>query len=306
MSGKIKIGGLAFAATLVVSLAWLAFGQVSKDPCDGHYVGQALQAKFLSQYTENGIVYNGNIVNDLENTWYRYFVPGGDCIFLFRAGHIIVSIDESESGRYVGMHLDKEVDNRLCECGDPDLMCPDCYAFDFMKDGMFFQRPRIINETPKFVAFERLINFDMKLRYKLAPTWDDPNHPGVLVLSGAGFDVNFGGMAPGDTMYLADAITFTVFPVLDPEKPITYYQNSQVKVTYGELGEGGLGWEVTPIHEPFYYVTYKKVWIDKKHYVMEPEYTFHNTSLFRDISTSLGTGGDVFYFPFKLIIKRFP
>jgi hypothetical protein len=65
-----------------------------------------------------------------------------------------------------------------------------------------------------------------------------------------------------------------------------------------------LGWEVRPIHETFYYLTYKKVWIDKKHYILEPEYTYHDTSLYRDISTSTGACGDIFYFPFKLIIKR--
>jgi hypothetical protein len=64
-----------------------------------------------------------------------------------------------------------------------------------------------------------------------------------------------------------------------------------------------LGWEVTPIHEPFYYLTYKKVWIDKKHYTLEPVYTIHDTSLYQEFVSGSDYLGK-FYFPYKLIIKR--
>ncbi len=295
MSGKIKLFGFAGAAALVIVCAGQSFGQANQDPCGGHYVGQALQAKFLSQYTENGITYDSNIANDLEDVWYRYFVPGGDCIFLFRLGHIVVGIDQSESGRYVAMHFEKDED------------IPACSDFAFMNDNILFERPRIINNQPTYVQFEQVIEFQTMLRYRLALAPDNPNDPGKLVLTGGGYDVNFGAMTPGQVMYCADGVTFKVYPITDPENPITYHQNSQVKVTYRELTAsegGGLGWEVTPIHEPFYYLTYKKEWIDKRHYNLVPQYTYHNTSLCRDISTSTRACGDIYYCPFKLIIKR--
>jgi hypothetical protein len=297
MSGKIKIGGLVLAAALVVLWAWFAYGQANQDPCGGHYVGQALQAKFLSQYTENGIAYDGNICNDMEDVWYRYFVPGGDCVFLFRAGHIIVGVNQSGSGRDVAMHFDKKED------------IPGCNDFAFMNDGIFSLRPRVIDGVLTYVQFEQVIEFMMTLRYRLALAPDNPDDPDVLVLTGGGYDTNFGEMTEGETMYCSDAVKFKVYPIIDPKNPITYNQNSQVKVTYRQLTDiegGGMGWEVTPIHEPFYYLTYKKVWISKKNYVLEPVYTYHDTSLYRDISTSTGACGDIFYFPFKLIIKRFP
>ena len=310
MSGKIKIGGLVFAAALAVLGAWFAFGQANQDPCGGHYVGQALQAKFLSQYTdENGIPRDSNICNEmfLEDVWYRYFVPGGDCVFLFNGGHIIVGVNQSGSGRFVAMHLDKAEELK-------DANGNDCQDFAFMNDGIILdERPRVIDGAPTNVPFEQVIEFQMNLRYWLAVAADNPDDPGKLVLTGGGYDVNLGGMTEGETKYCSDAITFIVNPktfTLDRRNrpiPITYQQNSQVKVTYRALSESegdGLGWVVTPIHEPFYYLTYKKEWIDKKHYNLLPVYTFHNTSLYRDISTSTGDCGDFYYFPFKLIIKR--
>ena len=312
MSGKIKIGGLVFAAALVVLGAWFAYGQATQDPCGGHYVGQALQATFLSQYTytdKNNIThtYYSNICNDLEDVWYRYFVPGGDCVFLFRGGHIIVGVNQSGSGRCVAMHLDKVEELK-------DAKGNDCQDFAFMNDGIILdERSRVIDGVPTWVPFEQVVEFQMKLRYWLAVAPDNPADTGKLVLTGGGYDVNLGGMTEGETKYCSDAITFIVNPgtfTVDSRNrpiPITYQQNSQVKVTYRALSEsegGGLGWVVTPIHEPFYYLTYEKEWIDKRHYNLKPVYTPHNTSLYRDISTSTGDCGDFYYFPFKLIIKR--
>ncbi len=290
MSGKIRIYGLVFGAVLIALFAEISLGQASKDPCGGHYVGQGLKAKFLNWYTENGITYESNIINDLEGVWYQYQVPGGDCIFLFRRGHIIAGI-EGYSGRSVAMHFDQT----------KTIVVP-----DFMKDLLIFpgktqQRWKLIDGQWQLVNvdFERAIKFKMKLAYKSAATRNDPNYPGELVLTGAGFGLNFGEMTPGETLYCADGVTFTI-----EGDPLEYAFNSQVKVYYGELSEGGLGWEVTPIHEFFWFLTYKKVWIDKKNYILIPEYTPQNTSLYQGISSDTCDDYGEFYFPFKLILQR--
>jgi hypothetical protein len=105
--------GLALSAGAVVSpaagLAILLMGfslqKVSNDPCGGNYVGEPLRAVFPSQYIESDTTYNCTISNDNPGYYCQYQKPGGDCAFLFRAGHIVVGVDKTRNGRYVNMQF---------------------------------------------------------------------------------------------------------------------------------------------------------------------------------------------------------
>jgi hypothetical protein len=173
MSGKIRIGGLVLAAALIILFAGVSFGQ---DPCGGHYVGTGLKAMFLAQYgvptcTEDG---GCNVLNDTEGVYYQYFVPGGDCVYLFKAGHVIVGI--GNSGRHVVMNFEQ---TSAGEAGCEALPFVTCNTQEFMlTTGFGFTASR--------------------------------NEDGELVLTSTNVRLNFGGMKAGNTYYCQTSIKFRV------------------------------------------------------------------------------------------------
>ncbi len=220
MSGKIKIIYLVCAAALTLLLSGIFFGQASEDPCGGHYAGEGLKAKFESLYGAS-ICNNGscNVLNDTEGMYYQYMVPGGDCVFLFRAGHVFVGI--GNSGRHVFMKFDQTIDG------------PECPPI-----------PYGTSNSQEF-TLRTDVGFKASRGYQ--------NDPDVLVLTSTNARLNFGAMTPGLTYYCQTSIKFKV-----PGDPTLYQHHFQSKVYYGYV-EGVLRWVITPINEPYYVYLVTKV-----------------------------------------------
>ncbi|MDH4272866.1 MAG: hypothetical protein OEW18_12920 [Candidatus Aminicenantes bacterium] len=282
MSGKIKILGLVLAAALAVLFAGISPGTPVDDPCGGHYVGTGLKAMFLSEYgipdpqnPGSTITFNSNITNDIPGVYYQYMVPGGDCVFLFKAGHVIVGIDKLRSNRYVAMQFDNTP-------GD-GTGCTPPY---FMVDGIG-------------INYERAGTFTIKLINEFIASEGSGEHSG-LVLTPTGARLNFGAMQAGQTAYCDMGVSFA----LDGDANV-YAFNSQAKVSYG-LVDGVLRWEVTPIHEDYWIHIYVTKKVGKKIVVVTDDWTLHETSLDQSIRSDTCPGGydGTFYFPFKLILER--
>jgi len=229
MSGKIKIGGLVFAAVLVLLFAGQSFGQ---DPCGGTYKGEGLKAFFWPNYMDldpqnpdpdSPIEFPGRIRNDFD--WpYQYQVPGGDCVFLYRRGHVIVDVnrpqkeDGTDEDRYVQIDLVLVPGSTYCDNTPATLR----------------------------IAHIHTVSFHFGTEKEFIATREN----GKLILNCQKYGwnyLNFATMTPGQTTYTQISFGFKVFG-----SPDEYGTHTQAKVFYGILEEtGNLGWRVTPIYEPF-------------------------------------------------------
>jgi hypothetical protein len=279
MSGKIKIGGLVFAAALVVLWAWFAYGQANQDPCGGHYTGEGLKATFMNSPTDY------NIFNDILGSPYVY---PQDCVFLYRAGHVVVGIDKARAAhRYVGMKFVKTQPPP-----DPDDPDNPCYNLPFFMDEIG-------------IDYARAGTFTMKLINEWIASRDyDASHQG-LILTPKNGRLQFAEMTPGQTAYCDLGVSFTLETSLNDSN--IYMFNSFAKVYYGVLDETGrLGWKVTPIEEHFWLLTYTTTRVKGKT-IITPNWGSVANTLYQTIRSSVTCPTDylaTFYFPFKLILER--
>jgi hypothetical protein len=271
MSGKMRIGGLVLAAALVVLGTGICFGQ---DPCGGTYSGEGLKAVFWPYYDDLNLM-PSNILNDFGLLPYQYQVPGGDCVFLYRRGHVVVDVNRPEKSngtdedRYVQMNLVLKLGSGYCANTPATLRLTHIHtvSFHFLTEKEFIP----IKENGKLIL--------TCLKYG----WNY---------------LNFATMTPGQTTYTQISITFKVFG--DPEE---YRFDTQARVYYGELvnSAGGLGWEITPIYEP--YVV--RVLTTKGKRITNIENTDHDPSVYQNMGNCDPTTGlGVYEFPFKLVLKR--
>jgi hypothetical protein len=283
MCGKIKVLVLAFVATVALLIAGGSSGQVSQDPCGGHYAGEKLKALFSESYVEAGVTYNSSITNDVTGLYYEYWVPGGDCVFLFRNGHIVVRPHTAVNGRYVNMAF---------ITGTPPpkpATVPPCGNTYFM-DG---------TGNPFGIK-------DFYLRTGGGYT-GSRNANGDLVLLAQGINPNMTAMLPGDTIYCDLVISFWVYDdantsgydesVLD-----SYMVESRPVSIYCELFEGKTRWRFRPIPEAF--LVRIETWKGKN--LISVTETQSDNSMYRKI-TSNGRSScnhGWFYFPFELIVER--
>ena len=276
MSGKIRIGGLVFAAALIVLGAWFAFGQANQDPCGGHYAGEGLKALFWPSYglatcNSSG---NCNVLNDIEGQYYRYMVPGGDCIYLYRDGHVFVGI--GNSGRDVVINIDQFSGGS----------CP-------------FPYPNGTYHTTEF-SLRTGNGFTPSIGFKGDEANPTPD-PNALVLTDTNAKFNFKALKTGETYYCQTSIKFKL------GSSILYEHHFQAKVCYGVLQEtGALGWRVTPIDE--YYYVYDVVKVGKKLIPVEPA-TKHDSSVYGTIISANcpdNKNHGTYCLPFKLILERLP
>jgi hypothetical protein len=306
MSGKIKIGSLVLAAALVVLWAWFAYGQANQDPCGGKYAGEGLKATFLGQYLDYElhpavpgypatILWDSNITNG-NASYYQYKVPGGDCVFLYRNGHVIVGIGwpSTDQGinhdRYVNMRFDWEAPG---DCGKVSR-----------SDPAPFMTGEVVQTKP--IQFWTGNGFTASRGFQGIP--GDPNYPpdaNILFLTDANALLNFGALTPGQTYYFQLMVRFMV-----PGYNKWYRLDTQVKVYYGPFddGSGGFGWEITPIHESYYVQPVTKV---GKKLVPYGKPTKHESSVYHQELCSMPPDGlsfdacfGQFNFPFKLRLER--
>ena len=287
MSGKIKIGGLVLAAVLIVLFAGIFFGQGAPgDPCGGHYAGEGLKAMFSESYIDidplhpgSTMTYYGNITNDVPGLNYEYRVPGGDCVFLYRNGHIIVSPNTSVNGRYVNMTF-------VGTPKDPQPASPPCGNAYFL-DGTLMQPTGIVFRSGGGYTGSRKTNGD-------------------LVLTALGINPNLEGMLPGQTLYCDfGAWTFTVKD--DPntaydESTDTYLFETRPVSVYCEMINGKQRWIMRPIPEPFWI----RVETKKGKTVISVTETLNQNSMYRQIISSgrASCNHGTFYFPFELILEK--
>lgn len=298
MSGKIKV--LVLVAALACLFVGLSFGQANQDPCGGHYRGEGLKATFLSQYYDLAVepadrfypnvrLWDSNITNG-NASYYQYMVPGGDCVFLYRDGLVIVGIGwplddpDINHDRYVHMRFAWKA-------------AGDCGNIPF-SDLAPFMNGSIVQIAP--IQFRTGNGFTASRR---------PD--GSLFLTDSKALLNFGALTPGQTYYFQLMVRFMV-----PGHAEWYRFDTQVKVYYGPFydGNGGFGWEISPIHEPYYV---QPVTIVKNKLVPKGDPTYHESSVYHQelCSTSepdnyWGLPFDAcygqFYFPFKLRLERLP
>lgn len=284
MSGKIKIGGLVCAAALVVLCAGLFFGQANQDPCGGRYAGEGLKATFLSQYFDYelnpgnptnplNILWQSNITNG-NASYYQYMVPGGDCVFLYRNGHVIVGVGwplnnpDINHDRYANMRF------AYRGAGGCDPVTP---RADFMNG----------SEVPTAA-----------IQFWTGNGFTATRPGGKLLLTSTNALLNFGALSPGMTYYFQLMVRFKV-----PGYAEEYRFDTQVKVYYGPFDNGGFGWEITPIHESYDVQLVTKV---GKKLVPYGAPTPHESSVYhQDLGSSFGACYGQFYFPFKLVLERF-
>jgi hypothetical protein len=283
MSGKIKIGGLVFAAALVVSWAWFAFGQANQDPCGGHYAGEGLRATFLSSYYDFTVepsdqnypykkYWDSNITNGNASS-YQYIVPGGDCVFLYRNGHVIVGVGwplnnpDINHERYVNMRF------AYRGAGGCDPVTP---LADFMNG----------SEVPTAA-----------IQFWTGNEFTATRPGGKLLLTSTNALLNFGTLLPGKTYYFQLMVRFKVLGYSEE-----FRFDTQVKVYYGTLDSGGIGWEITPIHESYDVQLVTKV---GKKLVPYGAPTPHESSVYhQELGSSFDACYGQFYFPFKLVLER--
>jgi len=172
MSGRIKFLGLASAAALFVLFAGVSYAQ---DPCGGHYAGEGLKALFLPSY--GAVTCNGgecNVLNDMEGVYYRYQQTGGDCVYLFKAGHVIVGI--GNSGRSVQVNFVQTA------AGDCALPYATCWTQEFQ----------------------------LRTDVGFMPSRGYQGDPNVLVLTSTNARLDFSSLTPGKTYYCQSSIKFRV------------------------------------------------------------------------------------------------
>ncbi len=211
MSGKIKIGGLVLTAALVVLGAWFAFGQVNQDPCGGTYKGEGLKATFLPVYSDIMLIipppasvpwpptmddFVSNIFNGNAD-YYQYVKPGGDCVFLYRNGHVIVGVSWPltdpyiNHDRYINMRFDRKGDGSCPIIKDPE---DPCYALPaFMVGG------QVVHTTA--IQFWTNVGFTASRGFAGIP--GDPRYPAdtnILFLKGTNALLNFAALTPGNTI----------------------------------------------------------------------------------------------------------
>lgn len=305
MSGKIKIGGLVLAAALVVLWAWFAYGGASQDPCGGKYAGEGLRATFLLDYMDYELIipppspypakselevvsWPSNIFNG-NASYYQYKVPGGDCVFLYRNGHVIVGVGwplewDINHDRYVNLRFDRKGNGNcpILDPSDPDY----CPLPAFMAGGQVVPTAAIQFWTGN--------GFTESHGYQ-----GDPN---ILFLKATNALLNFATLTPGKTYYFQMMFRFSVAGYAEE-----FRSDSQYKVYYGPFndGSGGFGWEITPIHEPYYVQPMTKV---GKKLVPDGDPTYHESSVYHEELGSSTTEKSCclgqFNFPFKLRLQR--
>jgi hypothetical protein len=289
MSGKIKIGGLVFAAALFVLLGRVPSGGAAPDLCCGNYVGKPLRAVFSNSYTELGVTYTSNIFNDVTDYNYQCSAPGDSCVYLFRAGHAGIWVTKADSGRYVNMKFDGEKNY------PSGATCA--------KNAYFIDEIGIDRDRAAGFMFRTTGGYT-----------GSRNEAGELILTG-GTSISPATMVVGQTAYFNTWIEFNVAddpntpddpatPEIENDESLDQYhvEGSPVKVSCESAGGGKRRWVVRPIHEAFWIYTPIKV---KKTVTWDKSYSSVGTE-YRDVwsdSYSSCNHGK-FYFPFELIFEE--
>jgi hypothetical protein len=307
MSGKARIGSLVLAAALAVLGAWFAFGQANQDPCGGKYAGEGLKATFLPEYWDfeliippppqvpqnpNTVLWSSNITNG-NASCYQYIVPGGDCVFRYRNGHVIVGVGwplewNINHDRYVNLRFRRQGDGNCPKPGENGY----CPLPPFMGGAELVHTSAIQFWTGN--------GFQESRGYKGDQT--HPADPNILFLTATNALLDFGALTPGQTYYFQMTLKFKIAGYNEE-----FRSDSQYKVYYGPFndGSGGFGWEITPIHEAYYIQLVTKV---GKKLVPNGPPTYHESSVYHEelgsstVAQSCCLGQ--FNFPFKLRLQR--
>jgi len=290
MSEANKFRSLAGAAVMFLVFAGVSYAQ---NPCGGTYRGEGLKAMFWPAYEDfdpqnpvpTSMSFAGKILNDFDLLPYEYIVPGGDCVFLYHRGQVVLDVnrpeelDGTDEDRYVQMNLALLPNSDYC------------------------------GNTPETLRMAHLhtVAFHFLTEKELIGTREN----GKLILSYPKYGwsyLNFATMTPGHTYYAQISFTFKVYG--DPNE---YAIDSQAKVFYGDLvnSTGRPGWEITPIHEP--YVV--RVITMKGKNVVKTEDTDHPPSVYQSMGNCPEgeawtpgpdwlPGQGIYLFPFKLILER--
>lgn len=278
---KGALGVLALGMSVLAAVAFIgaSAGDLADDPCDGHYVGQGLKAVFSASYEDGGLPYESSILNDIPGFYYRYAVPGGDCVFYFRNGHVVIRADRARNGRFVKMRFfgdTKTPTGTLC--------APNPY----------FLGPGADEESwPDWFYFRTAGGY----------TWtrDAQNK---LVMTGTGVNLDLMAMTPGQVGYCDTWIHFGIMNDTDTEYDEAadeyWLSGEPVQVTYGPV-EGVLKWVIRPIAEPYTVRTTTKV----KKQVIVTDNSYSN-ALFRTMISNMRSSclHGTFYFPFEIVLER--
>ena len=289
MLGKIKIGSWVFAAALILLFSGQSLAQ---DPCGGHYKGEGLKAAFLSHYYDAAVdpedpyypnlrLWDGTITNGNAD-YYQYMVPDGDCVFLYRDGHVIVGVGWPLDD--LGINHERYINMRFVSTGIAGE-CETVSDLAGFMDGSEVQTGS--------VQFWTGVGFTASRQ---------PD--GKLLLTGTNALLNFGTLTPGRTYYFQLRVMFTV-----PGYDAWYRFDTQVKVFYGPFddGSGGFGWEITPIHEPYDVQLVTKV---GKKLVPSGPPTPHKSSVYNEVASGapesylLDSCYGQFCLPYKLRLER--
>lgn len=279
MSGKIKMGGLALAAASGVLWAWFAYGGgAPKNPCGSQAVGVGLKAWFLSQY-EDLVVDGYDPYNPALRDWDTFIQPDvaglpyqfpGDCVYLYDwDGHVKVNVDRSRTRR-------SPDDERYVRVRFTRNTASTCYPTPD-----FLDWPEVHTSAFQFTSVS---GFTATRGYG-----SDAN---VLFLHGTPGRLNFGTMIPDQIYYCTFLISVEV-----GNDPDSYRLSGLCKVKYGLLDSGNFGWEITPVHEPF--------WLQNLDQPI-PTYAENSVNTVSLVSSDCGEfpGWGNFYVPFKLILER--
>jgi len=291
MIGKRKVLVWACTAAMALLCAGLSFGQ---NPCGGVYKGEGLKATFWPTYSDLDpqnpdpnvlISFTGKILNDFGLIPYEYIVPGGDCVFLYDRGHIVVDVnrreklDGTDEDRYVQIDLELAQNSGFCEN----------------------------TPGPLRLAHLHTVSFHVLTEKEFMGTREN----GKLILSCTKYGwnyLNFATLTPGRTYYTQLSVTFMVYG-----DPNTYRFDTQAKVFFGDLvnSTGGPGWEITPIHKPYMV----RVITMKGKKIAQIDNTDHFPSVYQAMGgcpegapwkpgPTWQPGDGVFFVPFKLVLER--
>jgi hypothetical protein len=281
MQTKGAIGVLTLGLAVLAAVAFIgaSSGDLAEDPCDGHYVGQGLKAIFSDSYNDGGVAYESSLVNDIPGFSYQYAVPGGDCVFYFRNGHVVVRADRTKNGRFVNMRFFGEQN-----VPTGTLCAPNPYFLD----------PGVVEGTwPRWFYFRTAGGY----------AWTRDGQ-GKLVMTGTGVNLDFMAMTPGQVGYCDTWLHFGVMnddnTAYDESSDEYWLSGDPVQVTYGPVA-GVLKWIIRPIAEPYTVRALTKV----KKQVIVTETSFSN-SLFRTMISNMRSTcfHGAYYFPFELVLER--
>jgi hypothetical protein len=277
MSGKIKIGGLALAAALAVLWAWSAYGEKPiQNPCGSQAVGVGLKAWFLSEYVDLAVD-KDDPYYPYPRTWDTFIQPDvaglpyqfpEDCVYLYdRDGGVKVNVDRPKVRR-------SPDDERYLRMRFMRKTASTCYP------------------TPDFLDWPEVhtSSFEFRSVAEFLPTRGYGGDPDVLCLQNLGTKLDFRYMKLDQIYYCTYLISFLV-----GHDPDSYRLSGMCKVIYRQLDSGNFGWEITPVHEPF--------WIPNAVPIIYDENSVNTVSLVSSDCWDFPGWGH-FYTPFKLVLER--